>query len=347
VVEAAARVEFQPRTEVTGRIVATDMVELRPRVSGHVQDVLFRAGQIVERDTVLFQIDPRWQQAAAEQARAEFEAATARVEVAEREQARAEKLAGGNAISVEELQARAARLLEARAAVSAAKAALESAKLDLEFTAVRAPIRGRIGRPLVTPGNYVSGVAGMTTLLATIVAVDPVHFYAHLDEASYLAFQSTWDNRAEGTKVPVHLQLADETGYPRTGFVESLDNHMDPGTGTVLMRAEFDNGDGRLLPGLYARAWLSVAPPCSVVMIDERAVGTDQNQKFVLVVDEAGRAAYRKIELGEPVDGRRVVRSGVAAGERVIVEGQVKARPGLPVEVVDPSAEKATTTSGR
>jgi multidrug efflux system membrane fusion protein len=344
VVEPAERAEFAPRTELTGRIVATETVELRPRISGHIREVRFRAGQMVEKDDVLFQIDPRWQEAARDQATGDLEAAEARVEVAEREHVRAERLAAGQAISQEELQARSGRLLEARALLAAARAAVATARLDLEFTQVRAPIRGRVSRALVTAGNYVSGVAGMTTLLTTIVAVDPVHFHADLDEAAFLAFQATWNGRDEGTRVPVHLQLADEEGFPHAGFVESLDNQLDPMTGTILLRAEFPNPDGRLVPGLYARAWLSVLRPQPVVFIDERAVGTDQNQKFVLVVGADGTAAYRKVELGPLADGRRVLRSGVAAGERVIVEGQQKVRPGMPVTLASPPAGGGGTT---
>jgi RND family efflux transporter MFP subunit len=343
VVEVAKATEFRERTEITGRLAAPEEVEVRPRISGHIQEVCFQAGQIVEKDQLLFQIDPRWQEAELAHAEAELAAATARVDVAEEEFERAQQLAPDKAISQEEMQARSGRVLEARAMLAAAKAAVRTARLDLEFTQVRAPIRGRVSRPLVTAGNFVSGTAGMTTLLTTIVSTDPVFLYADLDEASFLAFEPMWNARGEDTRVPVYLQLADETGYPHEGFVESLDNKLDPSTGTILLRAQFDNPDGKLVPGLYGRAWLSVRPPRTAVLVDERAIGTDQNQKFVLVVGENDVVAYRKVELGPLIEGRRVIESGVVPGDRVIVQGQVKVHEGQPVTVATdaPAATRA------
>lgn len=319
--------------ELTGRLGPVESVEVRPRISGYIDTVAFEAGELVQKDQVLLRIDPRWNRAEVDRRKAELASADARVAVAERELERASKLVESRAVSAEEVEARNARLLEARAAQAAAKAELTSAELDLEYTDVRAPIAGRIGRALVTAGNYVSGAPGANTVLASIVSVDPVYFYADLDEATYLRFERATRARTGDAKaITVELGLSDEEGYSRKGVLESIDNQLDAASGTILLRASFANADGRLVPGLFARARVPIGEPRDELCIDDRAVGTDQNQKYVLVVGDGDVTEYRKVVLGPVQEGRRIVRDGVKAGERVLVTGLQKTRPGMPVK---------------
>lgn len=346
-VEPVATRPLVEYAELTGRLAAVESVEVRPRISGYVQEVRFQAGEIVEKDQVLFRIDPRWNQAEVDGSAADIAAAEARLELAEREAERASKLIERRAISAEESEARVSRVVEARAALAAAKADRASAELDLEYTEVKAPITGRVGRALVTAGNFVSGASGTNTVLATIVSVDPVYFYADLDEATFLRFERATKGRgASAPAVRVELGLGDEKGWPRRGTLESLDNRLDPASGTILLRATFANEDGRLVPGLFARARVPIGEEQPALFVDERAVGTDQNQKFVLALGPGDVAEYRKVELGPVVDGRRVIRSGLAAGDRVIVTGLQRVRPGMPVKA-EPVAESSSTADAR
>lgn len=344
-VEAVEVKKLVEHADLTGRLGPVESVDVRPRISGYIDAVAFEPGELVKKDQVLFRIDPRWNRAAVDQHKAELAAADARVAVAERELERASKLVETRAISAEEVEARNARVLEARAARAAAQAALTSSQLDLEYTEVKAPIAGRIGRALVTAGNYVSGAPGANTVLASIVSVDPVYFYADLDEATYLRFESA---ARAGKPIAVELGLSDETGYPRKGVLESLDNQVDAASGTILLRASFANADGRLVPGLFARARVPIGEARDEVCIDDRAVGTDQNQKFVLVVGPGDVTEYRKVKLGPVQDGRRIVREGLKAGERIVVTGLQKTRPGTPVkpEPLAPSANGAAGPEG-
>src|SRR5882762_7680147 len=233
--------------EFTGRTEPVESVEVRPRVSGYIQEVRFQSGQLVKKGDVLFTIDPRWHQADFDRRQAEAERARVQLENARREADRTTQLLANKAISTEEADARVARFQEAKAALLAAEAARDSVKLDLEYTQVRAPIDGRVSRALLTEGNYVSGVSGTTTLLTTIVSVNPVYVYADVDEDTLLKFNALaqvkkLETNAEG-KIPVELQLADEQDFPHRGHIESFDNRLDPNTGSILLRAVFPNGD--------------------------------------------------------------------------------------------------------
>lgn len=313
--------------EITGHVEAAETVELRARVSGHLDAVHFQAGQLVKKDDLLFTIDPRWY-------RAQFDLATARAEVAEREMKRADELLAANAISGEEAEARRARSAEARAV-------LATAKLDLEHTEVRAPIAGRVSRALVTEGNLVSGSPGNATELTTIVSVGDAFVYADIDETTFLKFNRlSREHRlvTENGRVPVDLQLADETGFPRHGYVESTDNRLDPMTGSLTLRLVFPNADGALVPGLFARVRVPVGTPQPTLLVSERAIGTDQSQKFVLAVGSDHTAAYRTVQLGAALDSKRVIRTGLHAGDQVIVNGLQRIRPGM---AVDPQLDVA------
>jgi multidrug efflux system membrane fusion protein len=238
-------------------------------------------------------------------------------------------------ISTEEADGRQTRLQETKAAVLAAEASRDSAKLDLEYTAVRAPIDGRISRELVTVGNYISGVAGNATLLTTIVSVDPIYVYADVDENSLLKFNALLRRKqivSDGHgKIPVELQLADEQGFPHAGQIESFDNRLDPQTGSILVRAVFPNPDGRILPGLFARIRLPASEKYGALLVEERAIGTDQARKFVLSLTASNTVAYRPVELGPSLQGKRVVRAGLEAGEQIVVNGLQRVRPGMSV----------------
>jgi len=330
--------------EFTGRTEAVETVEVRPRVSGHIQEVRFQSGQLVKKGDVLFVVDPRWHQADFERRNAEYEQAKVRLETAEREAKRTETLLSSKAISTEEAEARQSRFSEAKAALMASEAARNFAKLDLEYAEVRAPIDGRVSRAIITPGNFVSGVAGNATLLTTIVTVDPVYVYADFDENSLLRYNELVRAQklpgGESGKVPVQLQLGNEEGFPHRGYIESFDNRLDAGTGSILLRAVFPNQDGAVVPGLFARIRIPLSERYNAVMIRESAIGTDQALKFVLTLSSSNTVEYRQVTLGPSIDGMRVVRSGLTPGEEIVVNGLARVGPGMTV-----TPEKATATN--
>jgi RND family efflux transporter MFP subunit len=312
----------------TGRTEPVQSVEIRPRTSGYIQEVRFQSGQLVKKGDVLFVIDPRWNQATFNQRKAEYEQAKS---VADR----TAKLLANNAISAEDAEAR-----DSRAEV--AKAALDTAELDLQYTEVRAPIDGRVSRALLTEGNYVSGSASSASLLTTVVSVNPVYVYADIDEDTLLKFNSLVESKklgvTDGGRVPVELQLADESDFPHKGYIESFDNRLDPNTGSILLRAVFANDDDRIVPGLFARIRIPLSERHPVMLVDERAIGTDQANKFVLTLTATNTVQYQAVDLGPLVDGKRVVRSGLTAGEKIVVNGLSHVRPGM---LVTPESEVA------
>src|SRR5271154_6161266 len=308
-------------SEFTGRTEPVDSVEIRPRTSGYIQEVRFQSGQMVKKGDVLFVIDPRWNQAVFDQRQAEYEQAKS-------ESGRTDKLLANNAISAEEAEARKSK-------AEVAEAALDSARLDLGYTEVRSPIDGRVSRALFTEGNFVSGTPGSASLLTTVVSVNPVYVYADIDEDTLLKFNSLVESKKLGTtdggKIPVELQLADESEFPHKGYIESFDNRLDPNTGSILLRAVFTNDDDRIVPGLFARIRIPLSERHPVLLVDERAIGTDQANKFVLTLTSTNTVQYQAVELGPLVEGKRVVRSGLAAGEKIVVNGLSHVRPGIPV----------------
>lgn len=307
--------------EFLGRVDAAETVELRPRVSGYLENVRFQAGQTVKEGDVLFSIDAR-------QYQAQYDLARAHADVAISEAKRADALLAASAISSEEAEARRARAAEAQAA-------LDLAQLDLEHTQVRAPISGRVSRALVTAGNLVSGTAGNATLLTTIVSTGDAFVYADIDEATMLKFSRllrTGRLATDHGRVAVEMQLADEDNFPRRGYVESADNRLDPSTGTLVLRMVFPDTDHALVPGLFARVRLPVGAPQPTLLVSERAIGTDQSQKFVLSVAPDHTAVYRTVKLGGSAEGKRIVLSGLRSGDQVIVNGLQRVRPGMAVD---------------
>jgi len=334
--------------EFTGRTEPVESVEIRPRVSGYIQTVKFQSGQLVKKGDVLFTIDPRWHQAAFAKAQADADRAKVQLDNAKREADRTAQLLTNKAISTEEADARIARFQEAKAALLAAEAARDFAKLDLEYTEVRAPIDGRVSRALLTEGNYVSGVAGNTTVLTTLVSVDPVYVYADIDEETLLKFNSLSLSKKLETDanghVPVELQLADESDFSHRGYVESFDNRLDPNTGSILLRAVFQNDDGRIVPGLFARIRIPLSDRHNALLIGERAVGTDQSQQYVLTLTETNTVAYQSVKLGPVIDGKRVVRSGLRGDEKIVVNGLQRVRSGMAV-TPQPETVQADTSA--
>jgi membrane fusion protein, multidrug efflux system len=331
--------------EFTGRLQAVDSVHVRPRVSGYVSAVRFTEGAIVRKGDLLFQIDPRPFQTEVDRLKAELARARATVQRANSELARAERLRSENAISNEEHDRRAAFAQESTAQVAAVEAGLRAAELNLEFTRVTSPINGRVSRAIVTEGNLVSSGPGEATLLTTVVSLDPVYAYFDADEQIYLKYTGGADKTRNRGSIDRHIRMAlsNEDGFPREGQLDFLDNQLDSGTGTIRGRAVFRNSDGQLTPGLFVRLRLGGAGSYHGLLIQDRAVGTDLSKKFVYVVSPKHEIEYRTVTLGPIVDGLRVVRSGLKAGEPVVVNGLQRVRPGMPVDPIADADEPNAT----
>jgi RND family efflux transporter MFP subunit len=340
-VEEKKLVEWQ---EFTGRVEAMEMVELRPRVSGYLMEVHFEAGQLVEKDQKLFTIDPRAFETRLAQAAAELKRAEVGELTSKKEFDRVKALLEAKALSPEQADAREAAYLQAVAVLEGAKAAVRAAQIELSHTEVKAPIAGRISRALVTPGNYVSGMPGGATLLTTIVTVNPVFVYVDIDENSLIKLQALRREKKllvnDQGKIPVRMQLSGETGFTHLGVIESFDNRLDASTGSLIVRAQFDDPAGELTPGLFARVELPMTAEYPALLIEDSAILTDQANKYVLGVNEQNLSEYRAVVLGPSVEGKRIIRSGLKKGEQVIVNGQARLpMPGMPVMPVEAGAE--------
>lgn len=323
--------------EFTGHLESVDMVDVRPRVSGYVERVAFTEGAMVHKGDVLFVIDQRPYEADVEKAKADLAQAETRRTLAQSEVARAKHLLAAQAISRQDYDTRTSASAEGDAAVQAAQAALTTAQLNLEWTTVTAPITGRVGRAQVTPGNLVQAGAPNVGPLTTVVSLDPIYVYFDGDEQTYLkdlglAPQAGARAVQKAATRTVFMGLADEDGYPHQGHIDFVDNKLDPVAGTIRARAVFANADHRLTPGLFARIKLVGSHSYQATLIRDDAVGTDQDRKFVFVLKPDNSVEYRAITLGQMDDGLRVVRQGLKPGERVVVNGLQRVRPGVKVQ---------------
>jgi multidrug efflux system membrane fusion protein len=322
--------------QFTGRLEAVDQVEIRPRVTGYIGRVAFAEGKEVRKGDVLFEIDPRPYQA--ELARAEAQLAEARTgaELAAREVARARRLVAVQAISREEYDSRVSAQAQGDASVQAAQAAVRTARLNLDWTRVRAPIAGRVSRAEVTAGNLVLAGPPTATLLTTVMSLDPVYVYFDADERTYLKYAGLARDgtrpSSRDARTPIYLGLIDEDGqFPHKGYVDFVDNTVNPETGTIRARAVFSNRDHAFTPGLFARLKLEGSGQYRATLVVDRAVGTDQDKKFVLVLKPDSTVDYRSVQLGRLVDGLRVVTSGLKQGDEVVINGLQRVRPGMKV----------------
>jgi multidrug efflux system membrane fusion protein len=311
-------------SEFTGRLEAIQSVEVRPRVSGYIDRIEFQEGARVKKDQILLRIDPRPFRAEADRQLAARDRALSQLELAKANHARAQRLIGENAISREEFERLSSDETVAASDVAAATAALEAAKLNLEFTEVRSPIDGRVSRALITQGNLVSS----DSLLTTIVSDDPIYASFDADEQTFLHYSRTAD-RSGGD--PVYLGLADEQDYPHAGTLNFIDNQIDRKTGTIRARAIFANPNGIFAPGLFVRIRLVGHDTREAVLIDDRAVGTDLGKKFVMVLQSDSTVDYRSVTLGSEVNGMRIVKSGLQPGDVIVVNGLQRVRPGATV----------------
>lgn len=325
-------------TELTGRLEAVNTVEVRPRVSGYVLAARFSEGALVRRGDLLFQIDPRPFQAEVDRLKAELNRARATVARATLEAGRAERLSSQDAMSREEHDRRASFAAEAAAQVDAVAAALRSAELNLEFTRITAPISGRVSRAIATEGNL---VASGETLLTTIVSLDPIYAVFDVDEQAFLRFGA---NPKGG--LPVRMGLSNDTGFPQQGRLNFVDNRVDPSTGTIRGRAVFANPNHALTPGLFVRLRLRAATRQGGLLVQDEAIGTDLDKRFVYVVTPEKAIEQRVVTLGPAVDdGLRLVRSGLVTGELVVVNGLQRVRPGMKVDTEKVPMEKDDTVA--
>jgi multidrug efflux system membrane fusion protein len=331
--------------EFTGRLEAVNSVSIRPRVSGFVSAIRFDEGAMVKKGDLLFEIDARPFQAEVDRLRAELERVRATVQRATSELKRADKLSAEDAMSPEERDRRKAFAQESAAQVSAVEAALRAAELNLEFTRVTSPIEGRVGRAIVTVGNLVSSGPGEATLLTTVVSLDPIYASFEADEQTFLRYieLAREGKRASArATVPMQMALASEGGFPHQGTLDFLDNQINPATGTIRGRTVFRNRDLTLTPGSFVRLRLPGSGKYRALLIQDRAVGTDLDKRYVYVVGSGGIIEYRAVELGPIVDGLRVVRSGLKPSDVVVINGLQRVRPGAQI---DPQTVKMEESS--
>jgi RND family efflux transporter MFP subunit len=323
--------------EYVGRFVAVDAVEMRARVSGYLEGVHFKDGQIVKQGDLLFTIDKRPFQNVLDQARSNLVQAKSNLAYTESDFARGQQLVRDKTITEQTFEQRSQAFRNAQAAVSNVEAAIRQAELDMEFTELRAPVTGRIGDRRVSPGNLVTGgTSGNTTLLATIVSIDPIRFEFTFDEASFLRYERMSklgrDIASRGAGVQVVLKLIDEKDFDHQGTMDFVDNVIDRSTGTIRGRAVFANANGVFTPGMFARVRVPASPPYEALLVPDLAVGTEQVRKYLLVVDGEDVARQKYVTLGQLTsDGLRAIKDGLGAQDRVIISGLMQARAGMKV----------------
>lgn len=325
--------------EYVGRFVAVDYVEIRARVSGYLDKIQFTDGQLVNKDDVLFTIDRRPFEAALEQSKASREQAEANLEFAESDLKRGESLVKGTTITQQTFDQRVQAKNVAVATVAAQAAAVRQAELDLQFTELTAPIAGRIGDRRVSIGNLVAGgTTGTPTLLATIVSIDPIRFEFTIDEGSYLRYlnlasksKGAMSSADRGMKTPVKLKLIDEQKFSHEGKIDFVDNVINRSSGTIRLRGEFANADGKLTPGMFGRIQIPSSPPVNALLVPDTAIATEQVRKFVYTVGADNIAKPKYVTLGQSVDGLRVITAGLDPDDTIIVNGLMRIRPGAKV----------------
>lgn len=319
--------------EFTGRLQAPETVNLVPRVSGYIEQVHFTEGALVNKGDILVQIDPQPFAAEVARLKAELQSAQSALALAENEYIRAEKLSVARAISEELLDTRLARKQQTAANVASVKAALHRAELDLSYTRITAPISGRVSYAQITAGNYVN--AGQSQL-TSLVSTEKMYAYFDVDEQSYLKYlRLSEDGKRADTRDttanPVYMALADDSNYQHTGNIDFVDNSVNQQTGTIRIRASFANSDNKLLPGLFARIKLVGSDSYQGILIDEKAIGTDLNNKYVLLVNAENQLEYRAVKLGEKVNGLRIVREGLTATDKIVVNGLQRVMPNIQI----------------
>jgi RND family efflux transporter MFP subunit len=333
--------------QYSGLTDAVESVEIRARVEGYLQSIHFTDSALVKKGDLLFVIDPKPYQARLDEAKATLAMRQAEVRLTESTLKRKESAFEDQAVSeVDVIEARAQRD-QAVAAVAAAQASIETVRLELSYTRVHAPLSGRIGRRLVDVGNLVG--AGEKTLLATIVSTDPMYVYFNVNERDLLDFQNNSKEQSPTSsngRTPIYLGLSNETGYPHQGKIDYVDNRVDGNTGTIQVRGVFDNVDGSLLPGLFARVQAPIRTVEQALMVPEEALGLDLQGHYLLCVDNKNEVVYHPVTLGPKLDGRRVIESGLKADDRVIVKGLQKARAGIVVQAeTEPPQDTPTAAS--
>ena len=321
--------------EFTGRLQAVETVEIRPRVSGYIDKVAFTEGSQVKRGDLLFIIDPRPYKAEYDRAASDVKRYKTALELARIELVRVQRLKDSGAVSEEELDERKSTVAQGEANVAGAEAALETASLNLSFTRVTSPIDGRVSRAEVTRGNLVTGGINGGTLLSSVVSMDPIYLYFDGDEQTYLRYtqMARTGERPSSRDAPnpVQVGLANEEGFPHAGTMDFVDNQLNPQTGTIRARAVLQNKDGFFTPGLFARVQLLGSGEYSAILIEDRAVNTDQSQKYVLLLGANNQIEYRGVKLGRVIDGLRVVSEGLKPGDVIVVNGAQRVHPGVTV----------------
>jgi len=333
---SVAKVEERDATvwdEFSGRLEAVEQVEVRSRVAGAIQEIRFREGALVHKDDVLVLIDPALYAAEVARAEAQVSAAQARLVFTKSDYERGQQLTGSQAISQRDQDNRVNAYREAEANLKAAQATLKTAQLNLGYTEVRAPVTGRVGKREITVGNLIAAGPG-SPLLTTIVSTSPIYASFNADEGVVLRALNALGEDAAASKtgrIPVKMGTATSDGLPYEGHMQLIDNQVDPRSGTVRVRAVFDNGDGHLLPGQFVRLAMGQPKTSRALTINERAVGTDQNKKYVMVVNKENKAEYREVSLGAAIAGQRLVTAGLKPGEQIVVKGLQRVRPGATV----------------
>lgn len=330
----------------SGRLEAIEHVDIRPQISGKIIQIHFKDGSLVRKGQLLFSIDARPYEAEYQRAKAQYAAAEAKHSFALSNLARNRRLIANNAIAHHELEHTENEARSASAHLQVAKADVDSARIQLEYTRITAPVSGKISSANVTVGNVISSGAG-APVLTSIVSISPLYASFDIDEQTYLKYLSQQKNTAN---IPVRMGLSNENGYEHEGFIHSIDNNLNTRSGTIRVRAIFKNDDGSLLPGLFSRIRLGGGEPRSTILISPTAIGVDQDKRFVIVVDEKNQTAYREVQLGAIQDGLQIVQSGLNANDLIVVNGLQHIRPGDKIQpqvivMPDPQYQSQTPTA--